>query len=998
MKPLPCPPEHWDTFSRLLDAAFDLPPQSRASWVDGLAEEHAHLRASLHGVLTADSLARTADYLSQPRLPNGDEDETTFTPGQPIGPYRLINLLGRGGMGEVWSARRIDGSLDRTVALKLPSTDVITGSLRQRLQRERDILASLSHPHIAQLYDAGVATDGQPFLALELIEGQPIDRHCREHRLGIDARLALFQQVLGAVRFAHSRLVVHRDLKPSNILVTADGQVKLLDFGIAKLLDDPSGTHASALTRLAGAAMTPEYAAPEQLAGGDVSVATDVFALGVILFELLTGQRPWGRERSVDAPLASARIVADQHEAVGAAKTRVLRRELEGDLDAILACCLEIAPAARYASAEQLADDLDRHVRHLPIRARHITRRERAWKFVRRNRLPVAMASALAVALVAGFVGVFWQATRAERAAEQAREQARIAEDNAAELRVVADFQSALLQRMDVEKFGSEFLKASRAQIASGLERQGEVDPALLETFDRLQPYARPADVARRTLGAYLLEPANEEIERRFADRPRTRDTLRLGLVRSYYDLGLFSKVAAQAEAWYGAQPEAGDTESRTVKRLRSIQARSLISAGRSAEAVPIARELAGALEKAYGPLDPDTLNARGTLGMALAFVGTYESAQQGLAVLEKAAADLEKIKGVTSEEYLDTAWALGYTLSWVGRQHEAIAQFERVAAVQRGSGGRFARALPRTLITLCESRADLLQPEATRDCREAVDRSRQAFGDEHLLTLTAVMYLTQQLRESGQVEEGFRMLESSYRALQFADPMWINTHIIVGAYGAGLDDRGESARALPILKDAIAGFSRITGPTSFRVLEQRATVARCLHRMGRDAEASAEIASILEAASHETARDDPLYFYMLHMIAGVEAEQGRVAEAAAHWRDARAAALTIYGGDDPNIAIFDASLAYAAWLSAKDDATATAFRAATEQLSGVLGPGHPETLLANVRLADMHRLRSERAETCAVAQRAAAGSAKAFGDRASLTVKARTLLHACPR
>ncbi len=270
-------------------------------------------------------------------------------------------------MGAVWLAARSDGAYQRQVALKLPHSHLLRGQNRARFRRERDILAALEHPHIAQFLDAGIA-EGQPYIALEWVEGQPITDACRERRLPLDARLDLVRQVAAAVHYAHGRLVVHRDIKPSNVLVTSEGRVQLLDFGIAKLLesgDEPSGTQ---LTAHGESVATPDYAAPEQLLAGPITVATDVYAIGILLFELLTGRRPPPLTRRPgfpslgpddEAPLASRAILPGQAATLGAGSERQLARILAGDLDAIAAKAMALDPARRYASAEALAADLE---------------------------------------------------------------------------------------------------------------------------------------------------------------------------------------------------------------------------------------------------------------------------------------------------------------------------------------------------------------------------------------------------------------------------------------------------------------------------------------------------------------------------------------------------------------------------------------------------------------------------------------------------------------
>src|SRR5882672_2598287 len=277
--------------SRLLDDALELDAADRERWLAALPAEHAMLVPVLRAMLARDADSdHVLDQAPRLREHNEEVEGQAVQAGAQVGPYRLIREIGRGGMGTVWLAERADGTLKRQIALKLPRMAWVSG-LAERMRRERDILAVLEHPNIARLYDAGVDTQGRPYLALEYVKGEPIDRYCRAHQLTLAQRLQLFLQVARAVAHAHARLIVHRDLKPSNILVAADGTVRLLDFGIAKLLEGDTGP-ATDLTALVGRALTPDYASPEQIKGEPITVASDVYSLGVLLYELLTGERP----------------------------------------------------------------------------------------------------------------------------------------------------------------------------------------------------------------------------------------------------------------------------------------------------------------------------------------------------------------------------------------------------------------------------------------------------------------------------------------------------------------------------------------------------------------------------------------------------------------------------------------------------------------------------------------------------------------------------------
>ena len=431
---------------------LELPAEQRAPWLDTLPPQHAMLRSGLAKVVAQACLLDGTPYLSVPRYPN--DALTEWEPGQCVGQYVLERELGRGGMAEVWLAARGDGLVDRHVALKLPHAHLLAGPLRQRFERERDILAALSHPHIALLYDAGVTATGYPYFAMEWIEGAPITVYCRERNLPVDSRLGLFEQVLDAVNYAHARLIVHRDLKPSNILVTAKGEVKLLDFGIAKLLGEGSAGSVTQLTQLGGRAVTPGYAAPEQMAGLPITTAVDIYALGVLLFELLTGERPldsvqFSLPGAREIPLASHRVVAGQARCVSLASEAHLRRVLRGDLDAITAKALESDPARRYGAAAAFADDLARYRRHEPISARRIGKLMMLMKVVRRHRLASALGAALSLALVVGGIGIVWEAVRAERAARRAEDAALNAQSEARRARATKDFLVGVFKASD---------------------------------------------------------------------------------------------------------------------------------------------------------------------------------------------------------------------------------------------------------------------------------------------------------------------------------------------------------------------------------------------------------------------------------------------------------------------------------------------------------------------------------------------------------------------
>ena len=443
----------WDRIDAVLDQVLDLSPAARRAALERLCAGDGALQRAVERVLVADESA--GSFLEQPAIHGAAQFIVEPSPspvsriGEHLGPYRLVRELGQGGMGSVYLAERSDGQFEQEVALKLIRTGRATEEVVRRFRDERQILARLEHPNIAGLLDGGVTEAGEPWFAMEYVEGQPLTAWCDSRRLGVRERLALFEAVCDAVQYAHRNLVVHRDLKPSNILVDAGGRVRLLDFGIAKVLhvatDEPAEGEQ---TRTGLWVLTPEYGAPEQLRGDAVTTATDVYALGAVLYELLTGQRlhqferhtpveiervvcqtpPVPPSRAVSRPgqhwHRDGRVDVIQPDAVAAARGTTphrLSRELAGDLDAIVLTALQKDAARRFPSAEGMREDLRRWRTGRPVRARRDSFGYRAWKFVGRNQLAVAAGAALVIAVAIGLGATMWQSAQARQEATRAR-------------------------------------------------------------------------------------------------------------------------------------------------------------------------------------------------------------------------------------------------------------------------------------------------------------------------------------------------------------------------------------------------------------------------------------------------------------------------------------------------------------------------------------------------------------------------------------------------
>jgi serine/threonine-protein kinase len=417
--------QRWALLSPLLDELLDLEGEARRQRLARIEAEDPALAEELRGLIARDE--SHPEFLAEPLV-----DVTAFAPqpGQRLGPYRLERLLGEGGMGQVWLALRADGLYERRVALKLLRPGLASAQLRERFDRERQILARLAHPHIARLLDAGLSQDGQPYLALDYVSGEPITAYARRHQLDLNGRLQLFAQVCAAVSHAHANLVVHRDLKPSNILVTSAGDVCLLDFGIGKLLDAPDEERLD-ITRTGARAFTLHYAAPEQIRNEPVTTMTDVYALGVVLYELLTGNKPYVPARATDAAWEEAILLGDPVRPSTAAQRglrdedtplqRRIARQIAGDLDNILLKAMAKLPERRYPSVEALSEDLRRFQGGQPVQARSQGWLYRMGKYLRRHTLGVGVAATIVSVLVIAMIAMAWQARQALREAERAQ-------------------------------------------------------------------------------------------------------------------------------------------------------------------------------------------------------------------------------------------------------------------------------------------------------------------------------------------------------------------------------------------------------------------------------------------------------------------------------------------------------------------------------------------------------------------------------------------------
>jgi hypothetical protein len=586
-----------------LDHLLALPAPARGPVLESLV----HAQPALHERVQR-LLAASEQPTGAVRLPSSFEASvaaaTSLQAGQAVGPYTLVRELGRGGMAVVWLARRSDGLLQRDVALKLPRFLASTAVERARFARERDVLAGLDHPRIACVHDAGVSEAGQPYIVLEYVDGTPITRDAEARRLSTTDRIALLLQVLAAVDHAHRHLVVHRDLKPSNILVDAQGRVKLLDFGIAKLLDEgPGGVPREALTQEAGCAVTARYAAPEQVDGGAITTATDVYALGVVAWELLTGHMPYGTADTTIAGWVAA-VVGDEPRPSG----------LPADLDTVLRQALRKDPAQRYASAQAFADDLRRVVDHRPILARRPGLWRRTALFARRHRAGSGIAAMGLVAAVA-LAGTAWQQHR-QTLAQRERADA------------VRDFMFDLVEgagddedHPGVVPTGRQMIESAVRRAQSGFAAQPRLRGELLTELAIMRQRLGDAEGADALLqeGSALLQSNAPDDDPALNKNRAQRAVLR------------FERGQADAADALAVTVLAACREGRDCAKARSyahgVRALAAHRAGRALDAESQARDRVRACEAAFGVDDAETALAWGSLAVLAREAGDLSTA-----------------------------------------------------------------------------------------------------------------------------------------------------------------------------------------------------------------------------------------------------------------------------------------------------------------------------------------------------------------------------------
>ena len=823
-------PARWARLDRLFAEALDLPDGERTAFLARACGDDVKLfdevqsllsSAAAAGDLIGESVTDFAPTLlaslstgldgsgdaegEHPRGAEvilGDEGEEVR-----VGPYRLIRELGRGGMGTVYLAERADGEFQKRVALKLVKRGMDTDEILRRFQFERRILAGLEHPNIARMYDGGAGAWGLPYLVMELVEGERITDFCDARRLGIPARLALFRSVCAAVQYAHQNLVVHRDLKPANVLVTSEGVPKLLDFGIAKLVDHDPGD--SPRTGTGMRILTPEYAAPEQLRGEPVTTGSDVYALGALLHELLVGHRPLAGgsvsrtsaghpDTVVSRPsLAVGRPPVDPGAAAEARGTSPdrLRRLLQGDLDTIVLKAMEPDHRHRYASAQQLMEDLDRHRDGLPVLARPPALAYRARKFARRHRAPFTAGALILLALVGGLGAAVWQAG-----------QAALERDRAEELRAIAEEE-----------------RESAEEVVAFMESM----------FAAADPFSsRPGRMDTLRVGA-LLDRGAERIAHELGDRSAVRARMLSVLGRAYRSLGDLERAESLlTESVETYRTAHGDMSVQVAYGMNAL-GNLYLDQGRPAEAEALHRQALAIRREVLAPAHPDITMSVSNLGAVLQDLGRLDDA----VLLHDEV--LERHRSMSPVDSSGYAGALNARMALAFRQDDlagALPLAREILGINRALlGDRHAR-IAQDMNNLAQIMGATGDAEGAEPLfRESLAMNREILGDEHPSVAAGTSNLAGILLRLDRLDESEALyLEATAMNRRILGDAHPGLAMSLSNYADLLSRRGQHADAERLYREAVGINRGALGPRHMSVGITTGRLAGSLCRQGR--------------------------------------------------------------------------------------------------------------------------------------------------------------------
>jgi serine/threonine protein kinase len=817
---MPLSPTEIVGLSRLLDVALALTPGEREAWLAALPDSDRAYAPRLRAMLQSQEFADAKKRLAT--LPRLAVDDELARSGDRVGPYLLMREIGRGGMGSVWLAQRADGSFEREVALKLPRLAWGAG-LAERMAREREIGMLLEHPAIARLYDAGLDERGRPYLALEYIVGEPLDAWCDARALPVRARLRLFLQVVRAVAYAHGRLVVHRDLKPSNVLVSSDGQTHLLDFGIAKRLTDAIPEEPG-LTQREGRVMTPHYASPEQVAGEPITVASDIYSLGVLLYEVLTGTLPIASERNTAAAVEDAVLHGEAPPSSSRVKDRAVAKALRGEVDAILAKAMQRQPDRRYATADALALDIERHLNGEPVSARPDSRVYRLRKVLRRHWMGVTAVAAVLLAVLSGSGVALVQAQRAARSAERERVVKAFVTD-VFRINSQVDPKNAALRPASPQSLLEGGAQLIQQRFSGEPELQAELFGVVGGVFSDMGAYKQAADYATKRIEVLTLLRAEKTEQakallalgkallddERFRDaEPRIRRAREmagkdatmtadatLSLSRTQFYVGNWvaaSSTLSEAEAML-ARSSPGPSTARAW--ATSVRANLLFADNRLDEAIPVYQQAIDIALASEGPLSLTAIDIELDISLWLS---------------QTAHSDLAR-------RYFDAAVS---ALRKLGGAHEARAAYVNARFAERlGNSGGISAS--QAIAALESSRASLTS-------------MRLPIPEWWLPRIN--FWLGSVKARQGDIAHALPLMDASAPLLRASLQSPWQRFTLAGWLGATLSDAGQHERADVMLRE-MREARRETGATSHPyAAEDFASIAQNLLKQGRYREA----------------------------------------------------------------------------------------------------------------------------------------------------------------
>ncbi len=879
-------PERANRILELVAETLEQPPEERASFLDEACGDDDALRTEVQSLVEQEWVA--GEFLNTPALAREggrlfDAEAGELKPDDTLGDCRIVRLLGEGGMGEVYLAQ--DTALERPVAVKLLKSQIDDDALVRRFRHERRVLAGLTHPNIARLYGGALTPEGRAYLVMEFVEGERLDHYCERKNLGVNERLTLFRKVCAAVAYAHQNLVVHRDLKPANIRVTADGEPKLLDFGIAKLLEEAGGESGADAGWTITGAMTPEYASPEQVRGGTITTASDVYSLGVILYELLCGQRPHQLQQRRPDELARAiceeeppwpSTVAGRATTVHSDSTTTtpttpggepparVRRRLEGDLDNIVATALRKEPARRYGSVAQFSEDIRRHAEELPVLARRDTVGYRLGKFVRRNKTATGATALVLLALVGGLVLAAWQAHVADRERDHARLAPAGGEDAP--------------QQADAARQQAETARKQAERINKFLER-------LLTSADPRKPGGKDMKVVD------ALDNASANIDHDLAGEPEVLAQVHSTLGLAYGRLQLLPQSEEQARAalaiFRRLHPQ-GDavTALETEKLANTLNMRE-----RYTEAEPLLRK-ALAWRREHGTADEYAL-ARTAVMLATVFASTNRP-HDAEPLITDALALFRKTRGEESTDYLMAVNLLGNAKLAEDDLDGALTQYRiAVAAYEKISPGNVMAVVPE--INICNilfrqgkfAEEDLALEKAEKDCRQSVGENNVYYG--------TVLGWHGQLdfargnygQAAPRMQQALLKVAASYPA---DNEVVIRDEMILGI---ALTRTGRAAEAESILRKAASdGKSWKPAPAEQSLGNPEAALGECLLALKRYAEAEPLLVASYDDLQKRLGLQNPSTtqagerLHDLYLVWNKPAEAARFAPAATNQTD----------------------------------------------------------------------------------------------------------------